>query len=278
VAALLAAHRVDSANVERITSRLADMPPGETCRILLYGLPYYGSREEFGSEARWGAFLEIAENSEAFRGLFNGFCALGADLSDPSDFLARDGARYGIARDLSAGSRWLQYSGLLTAAYFAKREVHGPEPIETGARRPYRLAGSTTWLKYVTFEFRPAVPTALSAFLSDCHNTTEIEARYLEMPSCYVSAAKVPLPLGGNEAYLLDAAATSELTKMADTLRGRLLEAEPGEQFGIVAAFVLGTPFQSLPHRLRGRLEYLLGDGNRAARHLILHPSPSPKV
>jgi hypothetical protein len=257
---------------------LETISPGEMCRILFYGLPYYGSREEFGSEARWGAFLENAQNSEEFRGLFNGFCALGADLSDPSDYLARDGARYGIARDLSAGSRWLQYSGLLTAAYFAKREVHGPEPIETGARRPYRLAGSTTWLKYVTFQFRAAIPAALSAFLADCHNITEIETCYLEMPSRYVSAAKVPLPLGGNEAYLLDAAATGELAKMADTLRGRLIEAEPSEQFEIVAAFLVGGPFETLPHRLRGRLEHLLGDANRAARHLIFHSNPAPEV
>lgn len=271
VSALLAAHRVDAAAVERITTRLSTLGAGETCRILFYGLPYYGPREDFGAEARWGAFLETAENSQTFRGLFNGFCALGAELSDPSDYLARDGAPYGIARDLTAGSRWMQYSGLLTAAYFAKREVHGPEPIETGDRRCYRPAGSTTWLKYTTFHFRPALPAVLSGFLADCHNATEIEVRYLDAPTAHASAAKVPLPLGGNEAYLLDDAATRELIAMADSLRVRLIDAAPGDQFAIVAAFLAGAPFATLPHRLRGRLEYLLGDAARAARHLVLH-------
>jgi hypothetical protein len=143
----------------------------------------------------------------------------------------------------------------------------------TGDNRP---ASSTTWLKYVTFHFRPAVPAGLSMFLADCHNAAEIEARYLQMPSRHASAAKVPLPLGGSEAYLLDDAATDELYKLADTLRTKLMNADPGNQFEIVAAFLVAAPFENLPHRLRGRMEHLLGDSARAARHLTLRPTPTP--
>lgn len=278
VADLLRRHNVDRTASDRIMTRVDDLGTGETCRVLLYGLPYYGDEETFAADARWGALLETADTSAPLRGLFNGFCALGADLSDPSDYLARDGARFGIVKDLSSNSRWVQYSGLLTAAYLAKQEVHGAEPVASWGKRPYRRAGSTTWLKYVTFHFRPAVPPALSAFLDDCHNAAEIEAAYLRAPEAYTTAAKVPLPLAGSEAFLLDGATAQALDRALRALRLRLSELEPGEQFGAVAAFLVSADLPALPHRLTPRLERLLGDAARASRLLFLTPNNDPTI
>jgi hypothetical protein len=270
LAKLLADHRVDTATVARIKARVDQLVPGETCRVLLYGLPFYGDVEGFGEEARWGAFLETADNSAAFRSLFNGFCALGADLSDPSDFLTRYGAPYGVVKDFSADSRWVQYANVLTAAYFAKCEVHGPDAAESSGKRPYRRAGPTTWLKYVTFDFRPALPPALSTFLSDCHNATEVEAAYLQQPEVFATAVKVPLPLAGSEAFLLGPNEARALDAVIRALRGQLADANPGDQFGVLAAFLVNPMLPQLPHRLILRIEALLGDAGRAARILAL--------
>lgn len=269
-AAQLQSHNVEASVAKRVLARLESIAPGETCRLFLYGLPYFGTESDFEAEARWGATLETSDSSIMLRSLFNGFCSLGADLSDPSDFLVRDGVAHGVAKDLSPGSRWVEMMGLLTASYFAKREVHGPTPIETSGSRPYRPNGATTWLKYITFEFRPAIPSALAQFLHDCHNVAEIEARYLEAPTTWVAAVKVPLPLGGSEAFLLEESGYSDLDQATYSLRNCLSEAEPKDQFSALAGWTAGSQSVRVPMRLALRLEFLLSPSARAERSLIL--------
>ncbi|MCX2864182.1 DEAD/DEAH box helicase family protein [Paucibacter sp. PLA-PC-4] len=271
VTKLLQIHNVDPAAGARVLNRLATVTPGETCRLFLYGLPFFGTEEEFATEARWGALLESSESSVLLRSIFNSFCAIGADLSDPSDFLLRDGAAHGVNKDLAPGSRWLEMMGLLTASYFAKREVHGPSAIESPGSRPYRANGATTWLKYITCSFRPAVPPALAEFLRDCHNATQIEAEYLDGPTRYAAAVKVPLPLGGAEAFLLNELSQAELDAATTALRGQLADAEPREQFSVLAGFIAGSNHRSLPNRLLSRAEFLLTAPDRAVRILKLN-------
>lgn len=278
VQALLDQHRVEGRQAQRALARIKLLAPGDTCRLFFYGLPYFGGADGFGDEASWGVVLETSESSAMTRGVFNAYCAIGADLSDPSDFLARDGANYGLAKDLTAGSRWLELTGLLTAAYFAKREVHGPAPIDTMGSRPFKPHGATTWLRYVSFAFRPAVPTALSEFLRDCHNASQIEAAYLEGPLTCAAAVKVPLPLAGAEAFLLTKAATQALSTALTELRQALAQAEPSAQFGALAAFVAGSSCALLPSRLLHRCEFLVDPVNRAARVLALIDSPSTET
>ena len=269
-AALMQSHNVEAGVAKRVLSRLDTIAPGETCRLFLYGLPYFGTEDNFEGDARWGATLETTDASIMLRSLFNGFCALGADLSDPSDYLVRDGAAHGVVKDLSPGSRWVEMMGLLTASYFAKREVHGPTPIETSGSRPYRANGATTWLKYITFAFRPAVPTALAEFLRDCHNVAEVEARYLEAPTTWVAAVKVPLPLGGSEAFILEELAFAELEQATHSLRSRLAEAEPKDQFSVLAGWIAGAQSVRVPMRLALRFEFLLTPAAKAERVLML--------
>lgn len=266
---VLLAHNVDPAVSARLLTRIESIVPGETCRLFLYGLPYFGAAEHFEVDAKWGATLESPEVSNLMRALFNGFCALGADLSDPSDYLLRDGAAHGLVKDTSPGSIWLAMTGLLTAAYFAKREVHGPTPIDSSGSRPYRANGATTWLKYVTFSYRPAVPSALADFLGDCHNAEQVASLYLEDVAKYAVAVKVPLPLGGCEAFLLDSVAKQEFDDATSTLRTKLAEAEPEDQFGVLAAFIVGASYKELPARLLHRAEFLV-NADRRERVLVL--------
>jgi len=276
--ALLSQHRVEDKQAQRALARIKLLAPGDTCRLFFYGLPYFGGADGFGDEASWGVCLETAESSAMLRGIFNAYCALGADLSDPSDFLAKDGATYGLAKDLTTGSRWLELTGLVTAAYFAKREVHGPAPIDTMGSRPFKPHGATTWLRYVTFAFRPAVPMALSEFLRDCHNASQIESAYLEGPLNYAAAVKVPLPLAGAEAFLLTQAATHALGATLTELRQELAQAEPSAQFGTLAAFVASSSCALLPARLLHRTEFLIDPANRATRVLTLADTPSTET
>lgn len=269
-AALLRAHNVDVATSKRVLTRLEMIVPGETCRLFLYGRPYFGPIEAFDAEGQWGAILEAPETSLMLRSVFNRFCALGADLSDPSDFLLRDGAVHGVTKDLASGSRWREIVGLLTASYFAKREVHGPTALEVAGSRPFRHAGATTWLKYVTFAFRPALPPALSAFLRDCHNVAAVEARYLDAPKSWAAAVKVPLPLGGSEAFLLGDLALAELEQATHVLRSRLADAEPRDQFSVLGGYIAGAEHVRLPVRLTLRFEFLLTPSAKAERLLML--------
>jgi len=266
---VLQAHNVDPAVSARLLTRIESVAPGETCRLFLYGLPYFGLGENFEADAKWSATLESPEVSNLLRALFNGFCALGADLSDPSDYLLRDGAAHGLVKDTSPGSLWVAMTGLLTAGYFAKREVHGPTPIDSSGSRPYRANGATTWLKYVTFTYHPAVPAALAEFLSDCHNAEQVASLYLERVTEHAAAVKVPLPLGGCEAFLLDHAAKQELDGATSTLRTKLADAKPEDQFGVLAAFVAGAAYKNLPTRLLHRSEFLV-NADRANRVLAL--------
>lgn len=268
---LLQSHNVDAGVATRLLSRIDAIVPGETCRLFLYGLPYFGTEDKFDTDARWSATLETTEVSIMLRTLFNGFCALGADLSDPSDYLVRDGVAHGVVRDVAQGSRWIEMMGLLTASYFAKREVHGPAPIESSGSRPYRPNSATTWLKYVTFAFRPAVPSALAEFLRDCHNIAEIEARYLDAPTSWAAAIKVPLPLGGSEAFILDDLAFSELDQATHQLRSRLADAEPKDQFSVLAGCIAGSEHVRVPVRLALRFEFLLTPAAKADRVLMLN-------
>ena len=271
---VLEQHHVSPDQTQRLLERIKTLSPGETCRIFLYGLPYFGPSELFDSESKWSAFLETTDTSPMLRGIFNAFCSLGADISDPSDFLARDGSAFGLTKNLSSGSYWLELTGLLTAAYFAKREVHGPAPIEAIGSRPYKAHGATTWLKYVSLTFQPAVPSALSDFLQDCHNARQVEALYLEEPAAYAIAVKVPLPLAGSEAFLLDASASIELLTAVTDLREKLIQTEPDNQFGTLASFLVSTRYSQLPPRLLHRSEFLVEPIVRAARTLTLNNDP----
>jgi superfamily II DNA or RNA helicase len=274
LAEILATHNVPEPVRARVMDGLKGVAPGDTCRLLLYGYPYNGALDKFHELARWGGFLETPQTSAAFRGVFNAFSHLGADLSDPSDFLRKQGAHFGIPKDLTAGSLWQQYMELLTACYFAREELYGATGFARRAR-PSRRPGPTTWLRYVTFHFRPAVPAALSEFFADCHNRPAVEAAFLEAPAAYVSAIKIPLPLGGHEGWLLKAPEASELESTAKAVRSALQKVGPAEQFGELARYLASGACRALPMRVSLRIEAFLTEAGYASRVLTLQSPPS---
>src|SRR5207237_267999 len=82
-------------------------------RVLLYGLPYFGDRSQFARDAKWGVVAETPANSSLLREIFNDFCALGANVSDPTNFLYRYAEREGIATSDAQASDWRTYMELL---------------------------------------------------------------------------------------------------------------------------------------------------------------------
>lgn len=263
-------HNADSIARARALSQLESIAPGERCRLFLYGLPYFGRPEDFDSTAKWGALLETPSNSLAVRGLFNEFCRLGADLSDPSDFLVKEGAKFNLTHLTGRDGLWREVTGLLVSSYLAKAEMTRGDPKAAGENRPYSRASSSTWLRYVTFTHRPAVSPELATFLADCHNAPDIEAAYLESPEDWPAVVKVPLPLDRYEAHLVKAAPWAALRAAVQELRARLAEASAAEQVGQLAAFVATTRHMVEP-RLLHRIEFLLSQAAWARQVLLLN-------
>jgi superfamily II DNA or RNA helicase len=274
VSEVLARHNVSESARKRINSRISTIAPGATCRLLLYGLPYYGPPERFDEQATWGAFLEYPSNSTAFRGTFNSFSERGATLSDPSDFLTREGARFGVTKDVRPGSAWAELMEVLTASYFAREEIYGSNAMAR-ASRPSKRHGPTTWLRYVTFHFRPSLPSELSDFVADCYNRQELVAAYLDDETRYALAVKIPLPLDGYEGWLLSAAEAKAFEICAADALTELREVPVPSQFGAVARFLASRDDRALPSRLFLHIEAFLGEARYATRVLRLPAYPT---
>ena len=272
VAALLGKHNVKDATVTKVLEQLKTIGPGQTCRVLLNGLPYYGALDKFEEQAEWGALLETRENSAAFRGVFNAFSALGAHLSDPTEFLARAGAQHGIKKDLSAGSLWRSMMQVLTSCYFAREELFGTLGMARQARPTKTPHGPTTWLRYVAFTFRPQIGAELTAFLADCYNRESVIAAYLDHPGSYAMAIKLPLPLAGHEAWLLTQEEVAAFEGCLEALRGLLSDTPPADQFGALAGYLTGADHRGLPARILMRAEAFLAAEAYEARTFTLSP------
>lgn len=267
---VLRAHRLDEASCERVLRELGALAPGDTCRLFLYGLPYYGSAEQFEYASKWAVAVESPRTSVALRGAFNGFCELGADLSDPSDYLGAVFQQYGLEKALKTGSLWMESMGLLTAAFFAGQEIRGFNGAPGSGLRNFVEHGATTWLKYVTFSFRPSIPAPLNDFWDDCHNKEALEGLYREASQDYAATVKVPLPLGGHEGFLLDAEAWTFLQADIETLRLELATLPPQHHFGALASHLASAMSPKLPPRLFQRLEALLNPALLTLRSLSL--------
>ena len=252
---VLSQHRVDD---DRILSATQLAPFGDTCRILLHGLPYAGVPTDFGETSKWGFFLETDASSQAFRHIFNSFCRQGADLSDPSDFLTREATRFGIPKDLRKGSMWRELMNVLTACHLANSEIRIPEGTTQSSSRPYRPHGPTTWLKYVTFRFRPPLDTRLADFLEGCYNRNRAVSAYHQDPARFAAAVKMPIPYEGFEAFLLSTDQAVTLDAHIGSARAVLHNAEPDLRVNKLAGYLADAPSIDLPVRLLLRIEAFL--------------------
>lgn len=255
IAHVLGQHRVDG---DAILSASRRALFADTCRILLYGLPYAGAPADFDHTSRWGFFLETDASSQAFRHVFNSFCAQGADLSDPSHFLTREAAPFGVHKDLRKGSMWRELMNVLTACHLANSEIRNPGGTSQSSSRPYRPHGPTTWLKYVTFRFRPPLDTRLADFLEGCYNRSLAVSEYQRDPSRFAAAVKMPIPYEGFEAFLLSTHQAATLDTHIDSARTILHDAEPELRINKLAGYLAEAPSVDLPVRLLLRMEAFL--------------------
>jgi superfamily II DNA or RNA helicase len=265
--ALLAEHRVPPEQAERALAEVEQVAPGRTCRVMLHGLPFFGEPGRFYEEAEWGAIVEHEGASEVFRWVFNDFCARGANIADPTDVLAKYSARYGFPRAFQPASDWRLYADLLTAMYRAYQEVYSNGSTSAdGVHRPFATHGATTWLKYVAFSYEPKVDAALQRFLEDCHNRDQVAADYLAASGKYPLIVKLPVPMGPNEAHLLDAQAASAFGAAIGQLRDRLRDTAPAERWAAYAATLARMACLPLPLRVQERLDDFLTDADASLR------------
>jgi hypothetical protein len=138
------------------------------------------------------------DERDRFIGLFNEASARTEDIKDQHAYLTQ-----WLTPDLSSGSLWRSYGELIPAMEYARRELQDVE-YQGQRSRGYRPGHATTWLRYVTFRFRPSVPPALDAFLADAFNREELLAAYVADPGRWSCAVRIELPVTSSEATLLD--------------------------------------------------------------------------
>lgn len=267
---LLDHHSVAAGARQAAMATAAQVGIDQPVRLLFYGIPYFGPADRFIDTAVWGVFVETPANSEIFRRVFNAFCDMGANLPDPTDFLAKIGPEVGLARDLAPGSLWRTLAELLTTAYFARQELYGSTTYGIQGNRPPRHHGPTSWFRYATLTFEPMVPAALTAFLADCHNRLALEAAYLTDPERYGGAIKAPVPLDGFEGALLETAALDILIDRLGDLASALRAVPPAGRFASLAAALATAEPWPIPAQFSDRLEPLLGQDGRSERLLQL--------
>lgn len=256
---LLSSHNVSQDTKSKIREAVEGHQPGNRVRVLLSGRPFYGPSDRFAHESIWGAFLEDDRTGEGFRELFNKFCALGSDLSDPSDFLRSSGAKYGITLDLSMNSPWREYMEILTAMYFAKREIIGGAKGDSGSdSRPFVLHGATTWLKYVTFSYRPDIPPELDQFLEGCINRDDVLVSFQAAPDERRIIVKIRLPLRGFRAYVVEGAATDWWDARIAELRAILMSLAPDAHLGALEKAIAELDQSPVPLSLIRRMDTFL--------------------
>jgi hypothetical protein len=180
-------------------------------------------------------------------------------VSDPLDFLELDGNPFGIRKGFSAEGDWRLYTDMLTAMYFARKEVYEDGSRSTlGEGRPYKQHGPTTWLKYFTFNYQPSVPIEFGTFLEDCYNSDLLIAVYLNNTEGYPLCVKIPLPLHGCEGHLLNNSQAQSFQSLVESARSVLKDVPPAEQFSLLAAHLMRASPANQPLSLLTRIERFL--------------------
>jgi superfamily II DNA or RNA helicase len=220
VQVLLEQHKVDAKIAVQIDTELATPDTTSPVHIMLSGHSYFGPGDRFSQDASWGAILVTPTEHERFVSIFNDVSARNEDIRDQHAYLA-----YRLAPDLPPGMLWRSYGELIPAMEYARREIQGVE-YHGQHNREFRPGHATTWLRYVTFHFRPSVPPILETFLADAFNREELFAAYVAQPDLWSCALRIELPITASEGFLLDAdQAEWFLTTHGDLLK-KLAEAD----------------------------------------------------
>jgi superfamily II DNA or RNA helicase len=251
-------HNVPAPRRREVLAAIAAAPDERDWKLLFFGRPYYGPPDRFNEDAEWGVFLETPANRTIFRSLFNSFSAMGAHQSDPGLFLETMGPAAGLGTDAAGLALRDEMLDVLTACFFARDQIVAPGSPGLQGTRPFKRHGPTTWLRYMTFAARGAIPDALAAFLVGCHNRPAIERAYLAAPGEAAMAVKIPLPLGLYEAHLLDEVGTDAFVRWVGDAHLALMDVPAERQLAALAAHTAADLAPPLPMSLVMRLEQFL--------------------
>lgn len=251
--AVLTAHNVSAPNTTEILEQFKNLKPGEKCQLLLAGLPYFGAPTEFASKGKWTGALLTSETRGPLTTAFNEFCARGHTATHVRhygpivDDLAR---RLAIGRLTCTDSLLRFLPNLFISTQNAVREVYEQDQsnYDQGGR-PKPDNHSTSWLRYITFEFRPSVPEVVSNFLAECVNRSEVGAK-IEEGADVALLLRVPLPLAGYEAFALTTLHSQAFYALRDGLLAVLQSATGLQQLTAAAAFLASHDLPEIPHRL----------------------------
>jgi superfamily II DNA or RNA helicase len=264
---LLESHRVSLPIRERVLRELESTTAGERVGVLLSGLPYSGSPEAFSQEARWGAVLSNGMYHARLVQVFNEFSDRGASVNSHQDFLRRY-----LTPDPRGGSEWKSYIDMLAAMEFAQKELDRA-PYFGAENRPYVVSQGTSWLKYVTFEFAPALPTDLEDFLRDCVNADTIAQLYLEAPEMWDMVVKVSLPVAGAFAFALTPEQAIWLDEARIALLRQLGDVQPVDSFAEIERWRAALDTLPVPYLLVSQIAELVGEVRFSERAFRLTPS-----
>jgi superfamily II DNA or RNA helicase len=241
---ILERHNVAESVRQRIEAQFEEIEPGRDVRLMLTGIPYFGSEATFDDRAEWGAVLVTSSERHRFVHIFNDVSARRDDIKEHGRYLAQF-----LPPDHRPGSLWKSYVDLITAMEYARREIERI-PYAGGAERKYRANRGTTWLRYVTVAFAPTVPEELEGFLEDAVNRDEVIARYLEYPERWAAAVRLEMPLAGSLAFLMAAEEAEWFGDARQALIKRLRDARPEEGFDEIVAWRGGLLSTPIPVRL----------------------------
>jgi hypothetical protein len=115
--------------------------------------------------------------------------------------------------------------------------------------RPKPDNHSTSWLKYITFEFRPTIPENVSEFLGECVNKSEILAK-IEDGDAIALLLRVPLPLVGYEAFALTETQCTSFMALRDGLVASLKSTPGIQQLSTAAAYLAIKEAPEIHHRI----------------------------
>jgi hypothetical protein len=142
---------------------------------------------------------------------------------------------------------------------FAREEMYGDGSRSPfGTSRPYSPTGPTTWLKYVTFHYRPGLPPDLEAFLADCFNRDAVAGDWPAAAGREAVVVKLPLPLAGFEAVLLSGDAAAAFRTLCEAGRAKLALVAPADQLQAFLSWRAGLQGHAIPWRVLDKLDRFL--------------------
>ena len=262
---ILEQHNVASVFVQRIQAEVAALGDGAgEVSLMLTGIPYFERSGGFPEGASWGAILVTPQERQRFVHIFNDVSVRTEDIKHVEGYLASF-----LAPDHRLGSAWKSYVDLITAMEYARREINRV-PYAGAEGRDYRSNRGTTWLKYVTLSFDPAVPGALQEFLADATNKDELIAQYVDDPGGWAAAVRVELPLSTSIAWLLRNEQAQWLVHARLELVARLSEVGPERGFEQIAAWRGALDHAPVPLALIDHIAELLRADRFDSHHLDL--------